>query len=98
MSAKGGYTVFESGIDFGGIETSCISTYKKVAYAHVENQFDGGAGVGTGEDCDGRGLAEGSCLRDVARLPSVGDRFSSCKTLVSFFESGFGALHFDFRP
>ena len=98
VDAEGGDSVFKGGIDFGGIETACISTYKKVAHAHVENQFDGSAGVGAGKDCDGRGLAECPCLRHVARLPRVGDRLACCKTFIAFFESGFGTLHFDFGP
>ena len=98
MNTQSGDSVFEGGIDFRGIESSGISADKKVTDAHVKNQLGGSARVGTGEDSDGRGLAESSCLSHGAGLPRVGDRLSLCKTLISFFESGFGALHFDFRP
>ncbi len=98
VNSQGGDPVFEGGIDFRGIESSGISTDKKVADAHVKNQFGGGAGVRAGEDGDGRGLAEGTRFGDIAFLPSVSDRFAFGKALISFFKSGLSAFHFNFRP
>ena len=98
MHAKGGHPVFEGGIDFRGIKASCVSAYKKVAHTEIENYFRRSTGISTGQDGDGGCLAKATRFRHHALLPVMSESFSLCETLISFFESGFGAFHFDFRP
>lgn len=98
VDAEGGDTVFEGGIDFGGIETAGVAANKEIAHAEIENEFGGSARVGAGEDRNGRGLTKGTRFSDGTFLPGMSDGFASGKAEIALGEGGLGSGHFNFAP